>query len=62
MIFRKFFGWYTKGFYNIKPLRGRAFLTSSQNEMTDIINELHGLQTGIRRSIENDPSFPGITD
>jgi tRNA-dihydrouridine synthase B len=62
MIFRKFFGWYTKGFYNIKPLRGRAFLTSSQNEMTDIINELHGLQTGIRRSIENDSSFPGITD
>jgi len=62
MIFRKFFGWYTKGFYNIKPLRGRAFLTSSQNEMTNIINELHGLQTGIRRSIENDPSFPGITD
>ncbi len=62
MIFRKFFGWYTKGFYNIKPLRGRAFLTSSKNEMTDIIHELHGLQTGIRRSIENDPSFPGITD
>jgi len=62
MIFRKFFGWYTKGFYNIKPLRGRAFLTSTRNEMTDIINELHGLKTGLRRSIETDPSFPGITD
>jgi len=60
MIFRKFFGWYTKGFYNIKPLRGKAFLTSSKNEMIEIINKLHDLKAGPRRSIENDSSFPGI--
>lgn len=62
MIFRKFFGWYTKGFYNIKPLRGKAFLTATQNEMIDIIHRLSDLKPGPRRSIENDPSFPGIVN
>jgi len=62
MIFRKFFGWYTKGFYHIKPLRGQAFLTATQSEMIDIIHRLRDLKPGPRRDIENDASFPGITD
>ncbi len=38
--FRKFFGWYTRGFYRIRPLRVAAFRCHSREELAAIINQL----------------------
>jgi len=38
IIFRKFFGWYTKGFRKIRPLREKSSRASTKEEMEDIIN------------------------
>ncbi len=40
VTFRKYFIWYTRGFKNIKPLRKRAFLAATQDQMTGIIENL----------------------
>lgn len=40
MIFRKFFGWYTKGISGIRPLRERAFHANAMEEMAEIISEI----------------------
>ncbi len=37
--FRKFFGWYTKGFSRVRPLRMRAFLAKTKQEMDGFIGE-----------------------
>lgn len=37
MIFRKFFGWYSKGIPDIKPLKEKAFHADTKGRMTDII-------------------------
>ncbi len=39
-LFRKFFSWYSKGFFNIKPLRVRSFAAVSCREMKAIIDEM----------------------
>jgi tRNA-dihydrouridine synthase B len=44
MLFRKFFGWYAKGFSHIKPLRMKAFQAKTEKQMLSIINELRGLR------------------
>jgi len=41
--FRKFFGWYTRGFYRIRPLRSAAFRCRNRVELAAIIGQL---QTG----------------
>jgi len=38
--FRKFFGWYTKGFYRIRPLRSAAFQCHTREELAAIIEQL----------------------
>lgn len=40
LIFRKFFGWYTKGFDNVRVLRVRAFAAKTKTEMLGVIKEL----------------------
>jgi tRNA-dihydrouridine synthase B len=40
MVFRKFFNWYTKGLFGIRPLRWRAFQAKTKNQMTEIIKEV----------------------
>ena len=37
VIFRKFFGWYTKGFRKIRPLREKSSRARSREEMVEII-------------------------
>ncbi|MCX5695064.1 MAG: tRNA dihydrouridine synthase DusB [Candidatus Omnitrophica bacterium] len=37
IIFRKFFGWYTKGFRRIRPLREKSSRAKNKEEMTAII-------------------------
>lgn len=39
VIYRKFFGWYTKGFRQIRPLRERSSRAKSREEMAGIIGE-----------------------
>ncbi len=38
VIYRKFFGWYTKGFRQIRPLREKSSRASTKAEMQEIIN------------------------
>lgn len=38
-IFRKFFNWYIKGFYHIKPLREKACHAKSRKDLFEIIEE-----------------------
>lgn len=38
--FRKFFGWYTRGFYRIRPLRSAAFSCRTRTELAGIISQL----------------------
>jgi len=37
VIFRKFFGWYTKGFRKVRPLREKVSRAKSKREMEEII-------------------------
>jgi tRNA-dihydrouridine synthase B len=39
VIFRKFFGWYTKGFRKIRPLREKSSRVKSREELVGIIKE-----------------------
>ena len=39
IIFRKFFGWYTKGFRRVRPLREKSSRASTRAELEDIINK-----------------------
>jgi tRNA-dihydrouridine synthase B len=39
-LFRKFFVWYTKGIFDIRPLRQRAFTAKTKDEMMELIGEL----------------------
>lgn len=41
MIFRKFFGWYTKGIPDVNPLKKKAFQSKTREQMTDIIHAIH---------------------
>jgi tRNA-dihydrouridine synthase B len=38
VIFRKFFGWYTKGIRSIRPLREKSSRVKTKEEMAKIIN------------------------
>ncbi|MEK6727744.1 MAG: tRNA dihydrouridine synthase DusB [Candidatus Omnitrophota bacterium] len=38
VIFRKFFGWYTKGFRRVRPLREKSSRAKTTDEMRDIIH------------------------
>ncbi|MDD2679296.1 MAG: tRNA dihydrouridine synthase DusB [Candidatus Omnitrophica bacterium] len=38
VIFRKFFGWYTRGFRRIRPLREKSSRARTKEEMQEIIN------------------------
>jgi hypothetical protein len=40
VIFRKFFVWYTKGFFRIRPLREKAFQAKAREGMASIIRKL----------------------
>ncbi len=40
VIFRKFFGWYTKGMHNVRYLREKACHARSEEEMSQVINQL----------------------
>lgn len=40
IVFRKFFNWYSKEREGVKPLRHKAFLTRTKEQMISIINEL----------------------
>jgi tRNA-dihydrouridine synthase B len=40
IIFRKFFGWYTKGIRSIRPLREKSSRVKTQEEMAGIISSL----------------------
>ncbi len=40
-LFRKFFVWYTRGIFDIRQLRQRAFTAGTKDEMMDLISELH---------------------
>jgi len=51
MLFRKFFGWYTKGFLGIRKLRKEAFSTKSKDTLTAVIHQL--------RSERRNPCLPG---
>lgn len=37
VIFRKFFGWYTKGFRNIRPFREKSSRAKTKKEMADLL-------------------------
>ncbi len=52
MLFRKFFGWYTKGFSHIRPLRSRAFCAKTHAAMAGIINELRTLKGAEQGPVE----------
>ena len=41
--FHKFFGWYTKGIPNVRPLRENAFRTKTKEEMLEIIQSFRKL-------------------
>ena len=38
VLFRKFFGWYTRGFRRIRPLREKSSRAKTRSEMEEIIN------------------------
>ena len=40
VIFRKFFGWYTKGIRSIRPLREKSSRVHTRLEMAEIINQI----------------------
>lgn len=40
LLFRKFFGWYTKGFQEMKPLKEMAFHAETREQMTELIEKL----------------------
>lgn len=40
MIFRKFFGWYTKGIPDVNPLKKEAFQAKTRGQMADLIHEV----------------------
>jgi len=42
--FRKFFGWYSKGFHRIRPLRSAAFTCRTRAELAAIIAQLEGMR------------------
>jgi tRNA-dihydrouridine synthase len=42
--FRKFFGWYTRGFHRIRPLRSAAFSCRTQAELAAIISQLETMR------------------
>lgn len=42
VIFRKFFGWYTKGLRNIRPLRKSVSIAKTRRQMTEIIRGAKG--------------------
>ena len=42
--FRKFFGWYSKGFHRIRPLRSAAFECRTRAEFAAIITQLEGMR------------------
>jgi tRNA-dihydrouridine synthase B len=39
-LFRKFFVWYTRGVFDIRPLRQLAFTARTKNEMMDLIGKI----------------------
>lgn len=39
ILFRKFFGWYTKGFRHVRPIRERVSHIRTRDEMVALINE-----------------------
>ncbi len=41
MRFRKFFGWYTKGFYKVRPLRKRFSTAKTKDDMIGIMEACH---------------------
>lgn len=41
--FRKFFGWYTKGVQNVRPLREKAFRVKTKKEILEIISSFRKL-------------------
>jgi tRNA-dihydrouridine synthase B len=40
VIFRKFFGWYTKGFRKIRPLRETISRLKTRKDVEDVINQI----------------------
>ena len=44
MRFRKFFGWYTKGFHSIRPLRSAAFTCCTREELATNIAQLETMR------------------
>jgi tRNA-dihydrouridine synthase len=40
MLFRKFFGWYTKGIPDIKPYKENAFQAKTREELLNIIKDV----------------------
>jgi nifR3 family TIM-barrel protein len=42
--FRKFFGWYSRGFHRIRPLRSAAFQCTTREELAEIIAQLAGMR------------------
>ena len=59
--FRKFFGWYSRGFHSIRPLRSAAFQCATREELAEIISQLAGkcMDAGcVARSAED---FAGLS-
>jgi len=46
MMFRKFFGWYTKGFRKVRPLRERSSRAKTEKQMSGIINSCRDADYG----------------
>jgi tRNA-dihydrouridine synthase B len=58
--FRKFFGWYTKGFHSIRPLRREAFTCRTREELAAIISGLESMRMdpgSVQRSLKD---FEGL--
>jgi nifR3 family TIM-barrel protein len=58
--FRKFFGWYTKGFHRIRPLRSAAFTCKTRAELASNIAQLETMRMDrgcAQRSVED---FEGL--
>lgn len=49
-ILHKFFGWYTKGFRKIRPLRKLAYRAKTKEEMLSVIKEFRGCQRQGKKS------------
>jgi tRNA-dihydrouridine synthase B len=61
--FRKFFGWYTRGFYRIRPLRSAAFLCHTRAELAEIIEKLKTSRIDPGWYSQRDPAdFAGLGD